>query len=281
MKFSPASLSCALFGATLLTTSLLACDPGEADEPTELRAMPAGAVPSDPPAPCGDAAELPESAVLVSSTADKVAVSVGFEDVEKAMTGATAIEYSCACNGEGACQVQVVGGKYVQCYSKSCSDCTLNETKASAVRALDHLATSCDPGVVDDEAAAARADAVAAWTADQGYPAPVFSEDGHEATAPEGFGLVVEEVGGRALTYAVPLDHFDEDGDLLDFVGPDNAGAGTIAQVVGGSALSCYCDGSGMCGFVPSGLCKGICGVSEGQRGCVVRSSKPLIPITW
>jgi hypothetical protein len=283
MKLSPVSLLFprSLACAALLLTSALALPACDADESSSalLRAY-EGSEPSPAPTPCGDAVELPANAVMVDAGTDRVVVSTGFEDPQALMSGATSWEYSCSCTGgSGACQVQVVGGSYVQCYSKSCTKCELVVTKGSALTALAHLAGSCDPLVLDEGAATARADQVTSWAADLGYPEPIYSEDGLLADAPAGYGLVVEVVGGRMLTYTVPEEHFDTDGELTSFVGPTNAGPEVIAQAAGGTQLGCACEGSGDCSFQQSGLCSGLCETSGNQRGCVVTSKKKLTPI--
>ncbi|MFO7567653.1 MAG: hypothetical protein R6X02_33730 [Enhygromyxa sp.] len=277
-KLSPLRLGLGLL-LTTISLGVTACDSGsDSLGSSQLRSIPDNSVPSEAPEPCGDALELPDNAVLMATEDQTLLVTVGFEDPQMAMAGAGAWEYWCECTGDaGACQVQVVG-QYTQCFSQSCTKCERKSRRVRAIKALAQLVDTCDPATIDDAAIAARLAQLEAWTAERDYPAPVF-EDQTEALAPEGFGLVVELVGGRMLTYAVPLEHFDEDEELLHFVGPANEGAEPLMQAAGGGKVSCSCDGSGECSFSANGLCKGLCSTSGAQRGCVVKSTKPLIPI--
>ena len=281
MMLRRASIVPNLLSGLLLTSMLFvgtACDAPGSGDLSELRDVPLGSKVSASPEPCGEAQELPaESVLLPSDTSEGVTVSVGFEDAQARMSGATAWEYWCACQGAGACQVQVVGN-YVQCFSQSCTKCELKSRRVRSLAALEVLGTSCDPATIDEQAITERLDQLATWTSEHDYPAPIFADDGATADAPEGYGLVVEHVGGRMLTYAAPLDHFDEGGELLDFVGPTNEGGEYIYQASGGPKLTCNCEGSGDCSFQANGLCKGPCATSGSQRGCVVKGGK-LTPI--
>lgn len=274
-------LSRALLTGALLTTAitLSACDTDESTT-DDLRGF-EGTVPSELPKPCGDAIQLPKNTVMVARSNKKVTATTGWEDPQARMSGATAWEYSCSCTeGAGACQVQVVGGEWVQCFSESCTTCKLEESKTSSLHALALLETTCDPDVIDDDFADQRAELVAEWAAEKGYPQPNYKQDGHDAKAPDGYGLVMEVVGGRALTYAVPEEFFDEKtSELLGFVGPGNDSDVVIAQVSGGNKLTCDCDGNGDCSFEQSGLCKGPCAATGAQKGCYVKSKKKLKPI--
>ncbi|MFV8751216.1 hypothetical protein ACNOYE_11790 [Nannocystaceae bacterium ST9] len=102
------------------------------------------------------------------------------------MSGATAWEYWCACQGAGACQVQVVSN-YVQCFSQSCTKCELKSRRVRSLAALEVPGTSCNPTTIDEQAIAERLDQIATWTSD--YPAPIFADDGSTAHALEGCGL--------------------------------------------------------------------------------------------
>lgn len=264
-----------LFLALSCVCLLGACEAGSTE--ADGLALRDGNLPSDPPAPCGDAIELPSESVMLLTEEQELLVSVGFEDPQMNMSGAGAREYWCECAGSGACQVQVVGN-YAQCYSQSCTKCELKSRRVRGIKALEQLVDGCDGQAIDTATIEARLARVAEWTSDHGYPAPSF-ETSHEAVAPDGFGLVAELVAGRMITYAVPLDFFDEEGELIGFVGPSNEGAETLMQAGAGVRATCSCEGSGECAFEANGLCKGVCATQGSQRGCVVRTSKPLIPI--
>lgn len=234
------------------TLGLLACDEESSDE-----LMTRGA--ELDPQTCGKGVALPKGAEVVVSSKNTLLVSYPIPDAIAGISGAGSTEYTCSCggssNGDGKCYPKLIGNE-VFCSASGCDSCNLNSSIATGDVAVARLTAQCGAPMVDEELVASRVAKVQDWTSQQGFPQPELTANGREATAPDGYGLVLERVGGRSLVYAVPESLFDQKtGELLKAVGPQGDAENMPLQVAVGGKAKCYCSAGGSCSFTSDGLC--------------------------
>jgi hypothetical protein len=243
-----------IFAFALLIPALgvLACD---ADDDSGDELMTRGL--ELDPAACGGSEKIPEGAEMVATSKNTLLVTEQILDQVLGIAGASTTEYTCSCDGAGGgeCYPKVVDNQ-VYCASMGCDKCKLNSTSGSAGLAINRLAAQCGAKIVDDELAKGRGSKVQDWAAEQGFAKPEFSQNGGEALAPDGYGLVVEHIGGRSLVFAVPNKLFDEKtGELLKLVGPPGNPENPPLQAAFGGKVKCYCSAAGSCSFTGDGVC--------------------------
>jgi hypothetical protein len=245
---------------------VLACDDDSSDEALVTRgAELEGEL-------CGAGEVLPKGAQIVATSQNTLLVTQEIYDEAAGIAGGAGKEYSCSCDGAGGgkCYPKIVGNE-VYCTSMGCDSCKLNSSSVSSAVAVERLDAQCGSKVVDDELAKGRAHKVEDWASSQGFPQAELSANGREVTAPDGYGLVVEKIGGRSLVYAVPDSLFDaKSGELLKFVGPASDPDNAPLQAAAGGKVKCYCSSAGSCSFTgdrvcadsPGQTCEGSCTVS-------------------